>query len=181
MKHNDQKIFRGDVFFADFTQATGSEISGMHPIIIVQNNIGNCHSSTVIGVVLTSRNKKESMPTHVVIDEPNCPLHGSMAMAEQIYTIDKQRLHGFIDHLSASSMKQVDEAIRQSLALSSTETTIVCLCGRCLQTFLHLPHHAVRRVDWTQQTKDTCTYCGRGMGFDYWVKNWRTTTSWPGS
>ena len=73
MKHNDQKIFRGDVFFADFTQATGSEISGTHPVIIVQNNIGNCHSSTVIGVVLTSRNKKESMPTHVVIDEPNVP------------------------------------------------------------------------------------------------------------
>ena len=167
-----QRVYRGEVYFASFSHTTGAEILGAHPIVIVQNNIGNYYSSTVIGVVLTSSNKKETMPTHVILDEPGSPCNGSMAMAEQIFTIDKQRLKGYVGRISEYSMKRIDEAVRVSLSLNRNEPTMMCLCPRCVRGFGALPHHSVRRVDWKQQTTDLCTYCGTGNGYDYWVYDW---------
>ena len=167
-----QRIHRGEVYFAAFPHTTGAEICGTHPVVIVQNEIGNYHSGTVIGVVLTSSNKKQTMPTHVILQEPGSPCDGSMAMAEQIFTIDKQRLRGYLGRVSALSMARIDEAVRQSLSLSSREPTIMCLCPLCMREFAALPHRSVRRVDWRQETMDTCTYCGSGMGYDYWVNDW---------
>ena len=125
MVSGKQSIFRGDVYFASFSYSTGDEIRGTHPVVIVQNDIGNQFGSTVIGVVLTSRKKKEAMPTHVILEEPGTPCDGAMAMAEQIFTIDKQRLQGFVCHLHELSMTRVDEAVRQSLALNNKEPTLV--------------------------------------------------------
>ena len=85
-----QSVHRGEVYFTEFSRTTGAEIFGTHPIVIVQNDIGNFYSGTVIGVVLTSSNKKETMPTHVILQEPGSPCNGSMAMAEQIFTIKKR-------------------------------------------------------------------------------------------
>ena len=167
-----QSVHRGEVYFTEFSRTTGAEIFGTHPIVIVQNDIGNFYGGTVIGVVLTSSNKKETMPTHVILQEPGSPCNGSMAMAEQIFTIDKQRLRGYVGRLSERSMKRIDEAVRQSLSLNSKEPTMMCLCPRCVKAFEELPHHSVRRVDWRQQAKDTCTYCGMGIGYDYWIHDW---------
>lgn len=167
-----KSVHRGEVYFTEFSRTTGAEIYGTHPIVIVQNDIGNFYSGTVIGVVLTSSNKKEGMPTHVILEEPGTLCNGSMAMAEQIFTIDKQRLRGYVGRLSEDSMKQIDEAVQQSLSLNSKESIMMCLCPRCARAFEELPHHSVRRVDWRQQTKDTCTYCGVGMGYDYWIHDW---------
>ena len=167
-----QKVYRGEVYFTAFPNTTGAEICGTHPVVIVQNDIGNYHSSTVIGVVLTHSNKKESMPTHVILEEPGTECNGSMAMAEQIFTIDKRRLRGYVGRLSADSMARIDEAVKQSLSLTNMEPALMCLCPRCMRAFSELPHHSVRRVDWRQQAMDTCTYCGRGRGYDYWVHDW---------
>lgn len=172
MASYNQRVYRGEVYFASFAHTTGAEIFGSHPVVIVQNDIGNYYSSTIIGVVLTSSNKKERMPTHVILEEPGSPCNGSMAMAEQIFTIDKQRLRGYVGRLSESSMKRIDEAVRQSLSLNCKEPTMMCLCPKCVRAFEELPHHSVRRVDWRQQTKDICTYCGAGMGYDYWIHDW---------
>ena len=49
---------------------------------------------------------------------------------------------------------------------------MMCLCPKCVRAFEELPHHSVRRVDWRQQAKDTCTYCGMGIGYDYWIHDW---------
>ena len=167
-----QRVHRGEVYFASFPHTTGAEICGTHPVVIVQNDVGNYHSGTVIGVVLTSSNKKEGMPTHVILEEPGTLCNGSMAMAEQIFTIDKQRLRGYVGRLSERSMKRIDEAVRQSLSLNGREPTMMCLCPKCVRAFEELPHHSVRRVDWRQQAKDTCTYCGMGIGYDYWIHDW---------
>ncbi len=169
MKHVKQKYCRGDVYFAAFPNADGSENYGTHPIVIVQNNVGNYHSTTVIGVVLTSSHKKPNMPTHVILEEPGQLCDGSMAMTEQIFTLDKNRLHGYLGRLSTASMDRIDEALKLSLSLNDTETTLMCLCPRCLQAFRDLPNHFARRVNHNQQVKDTCTFCGYRMGFDYWV------------
>lgn len=169
MKNNQRNIYRGDVFFSEFEHTTGSEIFGTHPIVVVQNNVGNYHSGTVIGIVLTSVNKKQEMPTHVILNEPGSLCNGSMAMTEQVYTIDKSRLRGYLGHLSAISMEQINRALSKSLALNGEDAMLVCLCGKCLHTFLDLPGHYARRFDRSQQIKEPCTYCSTGMGFDYWV------------
>lgn len=167
-----QRVYRGEVYFASFPHTTGAEICGTHPVVIVQNDVGNYHSGTVIGVVLTSSNKKEGMPTHVILEEPGTLCNGSMVMAEQLFTIDKHRLRGFVGRLSPASMQRVDAAVRVSLGLVGTEPTLMCLCPRCMRSFEELAHHSVRRVDYRQQVKDCCTYCGRGMGYDYWIYDW---------
>ena len=110
-------ILRGDIYYAEFEHATGSEISGIHPVIIVQNNLGNYYSRTIIGVVMTSKAKKAEMPTHEMISDGGELIKNSMVLAEHIYTVDKQRLRGFICHLDDSMMVFVDNAIRKSLAL----------------------------------------------------------------
>ena len=110
-------ILRGDIYYAEFEYATGSEISGIHPIIIVQNNLGNYYSRTIIGVVMTSKAKKAEMPTHEMISDGGELIKNSMVLAEHIYTVDKQRLRGFICHLDDSMIVFVDNAIRKSLAL----------------------------------------------------------------
>ena len=172
MGYSNQIISRGDVYFASFPYATGSEILGTHPVVIVQNDVGNYHSGTVIGIVLTSNNQKRPMPTHVLLDEPSCMCNGSVAMAEQIYTIDRRRLRDYAGHLGAATMARINQAIHRSLGLSRAEPALMCLCPGCLKTFRDMPHHSVRRVDWNQQAKDACTYCGSEMGYDYWVRDW---------
>ena len=169
MNRSHQKIIRGDVFYAAFDYAIGSETFGTHPVVIIQNNVGNYHSGTVIGIVLTSSNKKRTMPTHVVLNIPGNKCHESMAIAEHIYTIDKQRLRGYIDHLNAESMNRIEEAICRSLALEHSNAAVMCLCFRCLKSFLRLSDHSVRRVDPYQIFKNPCTYCNNGLGYDYWI------------
>ena len=169
MQNNKRSIYRGDVFFSEFSHTTGSEIFGTHPIVVVQNNVGNYHSGTVIGVVLTSVNKKQTMPTHVILNEPGSVCNGSMAMTEQVFTIDKSRLHGYLGHLSAVSMEQINRALSKSFALNGEDAMMVCLCRKCLNTFMELPGRYLRRVDRFQLVKEPCTYCSTGMGFDYWI------------
>ena len=121
MDFNHHKIVRGDIFFAEFEHATGSETLGMHPVIVVQNNAGNYYSNTIIGVVVTTQMTKAKIPTHVFLDGGQW-LRDSVALAEQIYTIDKSRLKSYLGHLERCSMNRVDKAICTSLALPDSRT-----------------------------------------------------------
>lgn len=123
MNKTQQLIIRGDVYYAEFENATGSETSGIHPVVVVQNNLGNYYSSTIIGVVLSSQIKKENLPTHVMILNGGERLKDSMVLAEQLFTIDKQRLRGYVGHLDAATMALVDNAICRSLALDCEITS----------------------------------------------------------
>lgn len=111
-------IKRGDVFYADLSPVVGSEQGGMRPVLIVQNNIGNHYSPTVIVAAITARISKPKMPTHVAISADKTRIEkDSVILLEQIRTIDKQRLHDRVDHLSDKFMKRVDEALKLSVGV----------------------------------------------------------------
>lgn len=112
------QIKRGDIFYADLSPVIGSEQGGVRPVMIIQNDIGNRHSPTVICAAITSKMNKAKLPTHVEIDANKCNLvKNSVVLLEQVRTIDKQRLKDFICHVDDKLMKQIEEALRISLEL----------------------------------------------------------------
>ena len=111
-------ISRGDIYYADLSPVVGSEQGGIRPVLIIQNDVGNRYSPTVICAAITSRMNKAKLPTHIEIDSRRCQImKDSVILLEQIRTIDKQRLKDMIGHLDKERMRSVDEAIRVSLAL----------------------------------------------------------------
>ena len=112
------QVKRGDIYYADLSPVVGSEQGGIRPVLIIQNDIGNRYSPTVICAAITSRMNKAKLPTHIEIDSRRCQImKDSVILLEQIRTIDKQRLKDMIGHLDKERMRSVDEAIRVSLAL----------------------------------------------------------------
>lgn len=112
------QVKRGDIYYADLSPIVGSEQGGIRPVLIIQNDVGNRYSPTVICAAITSRMNKAKLPTHIEIDSRRCQImKDSVILLEQIRTIDKQRLKDMIGHLDKERMRSVDEAIRVSLAL----------------------------------------------------------------
>ena len=112
-------IRRGDVFYANLSPVIGSEQGGVRPVLILQNNVGNYYSPTVIVAAITAKGTKPKMPTHVKIDSAHSKIaHSSVILLEQIRTIDKVRLSDRIMHLSNSLMKEVDAALQRSVGLN---------------------------------------------------------------
>jgi mRNA interferase MazF len=111
-------VKRGDVFFADLSPVVGSEQGGIRPVLIIQNDIGNRFSPTVIVAAITAQIQKAKLPTHVEIE---AEAHGfdrdSVILLEQIRTIDKQRLTDKITHLDEETMRKVDDALQISVGL----------------------------------------------------------------
>lgn len=115
------KIKRGDIFYADLSPVVGSEQGGSRPVLIIQNNVGNHYSPTVIVAAITAQNSKPKMPTHVKISSAHSKIaKNSVILLEQIRTIDKQRLSDRIDHWDDDLMKQVDQALAKSIGLDSS-------------------------------------------------------------
>ncbi|MGO5051408.1 type II toxin-antitoxin system PemK/MazF family toxin [Lachnospiraceae bacterium LCP25S3_G4] len=111
-------IRRGDIFYADLSPVVGSEQGGVRPVLIIQNDIGNKHSPTVICAAITSKMNKAKLPTHVEIDASRYQIvRNSVILLEQVRTIDKQRLRELVCHLDNELMKKVDEALLISLEL----------------------------------------------------------------
>ena len=112
------QVKRGDIYYADLSPVVGSEQGGIRPVLIIQNDVGNRYSPTVICAAITSRMNKAKLPTHIEIDSRRCQImKDSVILLEQIRTLDKQRLKDMIGHLDKERMRSVDEAIRVSLAL----------------------------------------------------------------
>ncbi len=109
-------IERGDVYYADLSGGIGSEQKGVRPVLIVQNNMGNKHSTTLIVVPISKKLTKPPLPTHVIFQNENLD-YISMILCEQLRTIDKKRLKSMITHLDESLMKEVDQALKISLRL----------------------------------------------------------------
>ncbi|MDQ0208562.1 type II toxin-antitoxin system PemK/MazF family toxin [Alkalicoccobacillus murimartini] len=111
-------VKRGDVYFADLSPVVGSEQGGVRPVLIIQNDIGNRFSPTVIVAAITAQIQKAKLPTHVEI---NAKKYGfdrdSVILLEQVRTIDKQRLTDKITHLDDNMMNSVNEALFISLGL----------------------------------------------------------------
>lgn len=111
-----RRISRGDVFYADCGAGVGSEQTGIRPVVIIQNNIGNRYSPTVIVAMVTSRHKK-SLPTHVYLHNPGFS-KPSCVLTEQIRTISTDRLRGYVCTLKREEMQSIDNALKQSLAIA---------------------------------------------------------------
>ena len=112
------QIRRGDIYYADLSPVIGSEQGGIRPVLIIQNDIGNKHSPTVICAAVTSKMNKAKLPTHIEVDAKRYQLvKNSVVLLEQIRTIDKQRLKEFICHVDKELMRKVNEALKVSLEL----------------------------------------------------------------
>lgn len=112
-----RRIKRGDIYYADLGMRIGSEQNGTRPVLIIQNDTGNFHSPTVIVAVLTSKINKNQLPTHVLIDAKFGLTEPSLILFEQLLTIDRRRLRGYVGTVDDYVMAQSEKALRISLGL----------------------------------------------------------------
>ena len=109
---------RGDIYYADLRPVVGSEQGGVRPVLIIQNDVGNRHSPTVICAAITSRMNKAKLPTHIELNAARYHMvKDSVILLEQLRTIDKTRLKDRICHLDSDIMKKVGRALQISLDL----------------------------------------------------------------
>ncbi len=111
-------VKRGEIYYADLSPVVGSEQGGIRPVLIVQNDIGNRYSPTVIAAAITSQKDKNDLPTHIRVSATGCGLQrDSIVLLEQVRTIDKQRLKERMGSLDNGSMDRVDHALSVSFGL----------------------------------------------------------------
>lgn len=113
-------IRRGDIYYADLRPVVGSEQGGVRPVLIIQNDVGNRHSPTVICAAITSRMNKAKLPTHIELEAARYHMvKDSVILLEQLRTIDKMRLKEKICHLDGEIMRRVNRALAISLELDT--------------------------------------------------------------
>ena len=111
---------RGDIYYADLRPVIGSEQGGIRPVLIIQNDIGNRHSPTIICAAITSRMNKANLPTHIELQAGRYDMmKDSVILLEQLRTIDKQRLKDKVCHLDEDIMKKVNRGLMISLDLTT--------------------------------------------------------------
>ena len=111
-------VRRGDIYFADLSPVVGSEQGGIRPVLIVQNDIGNKHSPTVICAAITSQMNKAKLPTHIEVAAGSCGLQkDSTVLLEQVRTLDKRRLRERMGELPQETMESIDTALSISFGL----------------------------------------------------------------
>ena len=176
-----KEILRGDVFRADLSPVRGSEQGGARPVLVIQNNRGNQHSPTVIIAPITSKLKKNKLPTHVLLPAGNGLPAQSMVLLEQIRTIDKGRLLEYITAIDDTVMSEVNYAVEISLALQSEDRDErpdeirMCLCPTCALQFYQSPVHVIRRINPLLKSREACGCCGVCRGYDYRIQKLSST------
>lgn len=181
MNKSTNEILRGDVFYADLSPVKGSEQGGTRPVLVIQNDMGNKFSTTVIVAPITSHIKKRELPTHVQLPAYVGLPENSMVLLEQIRTIDKCRVDKYILSIGEDTMAQIDGALKISLGLKpqkkerqeKPDEMVLCLCPTCASQFFNSPDHIIRRVDPLSEVKDDCTYCQVRKGYDYRITHAR--------
>ena len=110
-------IRRGDLFYADLNPVVGSEQGGIRPVLVIQNDVGNHFSPTVVAAAITSRKAKNSLPTHILLENVPGLAPTSLLLLEQLRTIDRQRLRGYIGRISKEKMLEIDAALAISIGI----------------------------------------------------------------
>lgn len=181
-REKPDEVLRGQMYYANLDPVIGSEQGGNRPVLVIQNNVGNRFSPTIIVAPITTRVKKMRQPTHIGIPPFFGLPQNSMAMLEQIRTIDKSRLGDYVGCLDDDVMDYIDEALGISVGLEDIHSPqdeeqadnepevpnemVLTLCGTCLKQFIYTPDHIVKRIDRTQ-AKEPCMYCHVRDGYDY--------------
>lgn len=153
----NRTYLRGDMYYADLGKGIGSEQEGYRPVVIIQNDVGNKHSPTVIIASITSkRDAKAKLPTHYLLGAENGLELPSLVLLEQLRTIDKRRLSSFIGHLPEKHIQGINHALAVSVGLieSIPNKLILCLCRTCAENFYGSGAFVLRRVN-TEQTEKT--------------------------
>lgn len=110
-------IRRGDLFYADLNPVVGSEQGGIRPVLVIQNDVGDHFSPTVVAAAITSRKAKNSLPTHILLENVPGLAPTSLLLLEQLRTIDRKRLRGYIGRISKEKMLEVDAALAISIGI----------------------------------------------------------------
>jgi mRNA interferase MazF len=163
----NKSILRGDLYYADLNPITGSEQGGIRPVLIIQNNVGNKYSPTVIIAAITSKSVNTLLPTQYLLPNHYGLDRKSIVLLEQIRTIDKKRLKEHVGVLKQEHMRCVDAALAVSLGLIDTLPLIMCLCPACANNFYCTDSYFIHKVNAGAFRKEICTYCNVRQGCDY--------------
>ncbi len=135
-------VRRGEIYYADLSPVVGSEQGGIRPVLIIQNDVGNRYSPTVIAAAITSQREKAKLPTHISLTAADCGLtKDSVILLEQIRTIDKQRLKERMGEIPTQTMQQVDYALEISFGLIPRHRRVSTLH----QAMSELPQQSVQQ------------------------------------
>ena len=119
----NNNVRRGDIYYADLSPVVGSEQGGVRPVLIVQNDVGNRYSPTVIAAAITSQTGKARLPTHIEVHTDSGLAKSSIVLLEQIRSLDKRRLKDRMGHLDDETMTLVNDALSVSFGLAGEEHT----------------------------------------------------------
>lgn len=150
-------------------QGIGSEQNGYRPVVIIQNDVGNKHSPTVIVAAVTSKNAAKKLPTHCEIGT-ECGLESpSIILTEQLRTIDKRRLTTLIGTLTSDHTKALNHALAISIGLIEPKprNLTLCLCGKCVENFYGAGDYILKRARTGGSRKEVCSYCNHRPGYEY--------------
>lgn len=161
----EEKIARGQVYFALLDPVLGCEQGGRRPVVVVSNNLGNRHSSTVIAAPVTT-GAKAKLPTHVALGGIGGLAERSIALCEQVRTVDKRRLGRRIGRMSAQSMALIDSALETAMGLAE-DAEVIVLCHKCAESFRDSGPFRLRRVDSGEGMSEICNVCSAHMGHEY--------------
>ena len=125
MMKKDWTYRRGDIYYADLNPVCGSEQGGKRPVVVIQNDMGNIHAPTLIVATITTKTDKRKFPTHYLVKENAAFDEPSTIMLEQLRTIDKNRVLGYLGKIPQKEMLNVDKALMLSLALQQYTGTVV--------------------------------------------------------
>lgn len=174
-----QTYLRGDLYYADLGKGVGSEQEGCRPVVIIQNDIGNRYSPTVIVAAISSKvGAKAKLPTHYYLAAENGLKLPSIVLSEQLRTIDKRRLTEYIGHMSELQMRGIDKTLSVSIGLNGpkSEFNRLCLCANCAHVFFGKGGAHLRQTA-EPDGQAICISCGQKTGTLYeMVMKGRETT-----
>ena len=167
-----RNIQRGDILFAKLDPVAGSEQGDTRPVLIVQNNVGNRHSPTFVIIPLTCNLEKKSLPTHVLIPQTGSLESDSLALAEQVRTIDRSRFEKFVGRISEEQQSKIDMALAISIGIDKRLATKgeffeLCLCPKCKNNFKDSGYVVVKK-GW-QAVKEDCDFCKFRQGVTFGI------------
>ena len=169
----EKMICRGDLFYYDFGDNSGSVQSGERPVLVVQADDYNQNAPTIIVAAVTSVIKKRYLPSHIILGEEFGLKKPSMVLLEQIRTVNREDLREYIGTVDDDKLfRQINATLKKTFGLwvykPEGKENIRCLCPKCLNDYIHNPDYIVRRLDPFAKRKDRCDKCDRD-GWDYVV------------
>ena len=160
-------ICRGDLFYYDFGDNSGSVQSGERPVLVVQADDYNQNAPTIIVAAVTSVIKKRYLPSHIILGEEFGLKKPSMVLLEQIRTVNREDLREYIGTVDDDKLfRQINATLKKTFGLwvykPEGRENIRCLCPKCLNDYIHNPDYIVRRLDPFAKRKDRCDKCEWG-------------------